>query len=362
MSSDTFDGTDLSLHPFTRQILGADGVLLDGCVAPMSDDMALEALRWMTLSRRADARMISLQRQGRMGTFSAVHGQEAAVVGTHLAADIGTDWLVPAYREMPAMIRHGYPLDRFMMYWKGNPVGGRIPDDVKMLPVQIALGAQLPHAVGLAWGAQLQGESDIVFVYFGEGASSEGDFHESMNLAGVMSAPVVFCLQNNGWAISTPRHRQSATASFAARAAGYGIPGIAVDGNDLFAVYEVAVEAAERARRGQGPTLIELVTYRMGAHNTADDPTKYGHSDPEGRWASSDPIDRVVRYLSARGVVSDELLASIEADADAQIDEAISSAESFPPPGVDHVFNEVFANPPVRVLNQWATAKEEHSS
>ena len=183
-----------------------------------------------------------------------------------------------------------------------------------------------------------------------------------MNLAGVVSAPVVFLLQNNGWAISTPRRRQSATESFASRATGYGIAGVCVDGNDLFAVYQATCEAAERARRGEGPTLIELLTYRMGAHNTADDPTKYGHSDPGGQWATSDPIDRVCRYLMSRGALTDGGLQSIEADADAQIDEAVRAAEAFPPPGVDHIFNEVYANPPVRVANQWAAAKEEHRS
>ncbi|MFJ8819573.1 pyruvate dehydrogenase (acetyl-transferring) E1 component subunit alpha [Amycolatopsis thermoflava] len=322
----------------------------------MSDEQVLEALRWMTLSRMLDGRLISLQRQGRMGTFSAVDGQEAAVVGSAMASDPARDWLVPAYREAPAMFRHGFPLERFILYWRGNLRGGRIPDGVRMLPVQIALAAQLPHAVGLAWGRRLQGHEEAVLAYFGDGASSEGDFHESLNLAGVMRAPVVFLLQNNGWAISTPRSRQTAAEHFADRAAGYGIPGVRVDGNDLFAVYSATRAAVERARAGDGPTLIELETYRMGAHNTADDPTRYRGEDTPADWSDKDPIVRVRRYLTAKGLWDDGRQESLAAELTQEIDRAIDAADAYDPPAIDQVFPHVYAEPPVRLSRQQAAA------
>ncbi|MEV7289783.1 pyruvate dehydrogenase (acetyl-transferring) E1 component subunit alpha [Streptomyces sp. NPDC093252] len=333
-----------------RQLLRADGTPLGPL--PMTDEQMLETLYWMNLSRVLDARLTSLQRQGRMGTFSAVHGQEAAVVGASMAADPRRDWLVPAYRETPAMIRHGMPLENVILYWRGNMAGGRIPDDVRVLPVQIALAAQLPHAVGLAWGRRLQGYDDTVLTFFGDGASSEGDFHEALNLAGVMSAPVVFLLQNNGWAISTPRHRQTAAEHFALRADGYGMPGVLVDGNDVFAVYQATREAIERARAGGGPTLIELETYRMAAHNTADDPTRYRDEQARAEWSRLDPIVRVVRHLTDRGLWSDERQAALEQRIGAEIDRAVEAADAYEPPVMDQIFRHVYADPPARLRRQ----------
>lgn len=338
------------------QVLGTNGALLHADKAPMSDGAVLEALKLMMLSRASDARLISLQRQGRMGTFSAVIGQEAAVVGSSLAIDPSRDWLVPAYREMPAMIRHGYPLENFIMYWNGNAAGGRIPDGVRMLPVQIALAAQIPHAVGLAWGRRLQYFDEVALVYFGDGASSEGDFHEALNLAGVTAAPVVFILQNNGWAISTPRSKQSAASNLACRAEGYGFPGVVADGNDLFAVYQVTCDAVARARRGDGPTLIELITYRVGAHNTADDPTRYRQESEVGLWAEADPIARVTRYLEQRGAWTDAISAATRSDIEAALDRAINVAESAPPSVAEGLFKEVYADPPIRVQRQRTAA------
>src|ERR1700716_596484 len=197
----------------------------------------------MLRSRRLDERAFNLQRQGRLGTFSPVHGQEASVLGSSLALDPARDWVVPQYRELPAMLRQGYTLERFFLYVMGNPEGNEMSAGVNLLPFQISLATQLPHAVGLAWGLRHQGRDGVVCVYFGDGGSSEGDFHEACNLAGVRRAPVVFFLQNNGWAISTPVSKQTAAPSFAARAAGYGFPGELIDGNDLFAVYEAASRA-----------------------------------------------------------------------------------------------------------------------
>src|SRR5438105_59816 len=257
------------------QLLDPAGRLRNGAKPPLDDEFVLEGLRWMMRSRAIDARATGLQRQGRLGVFSPVLGQEAAVVGSAMALDPTRDWLVPQYRELPAMLMHGYPLHKHLLNLMGNPVEGRIPDDVLMLPTQVALAAQLPHAVGIGWGLKLQGKDGVVMTYFGEGASSEGDFHEACNLAGVVKAPVVFFLQNNNWAISTPRQLQSSAGSLAERAAGYGMPGVQVDGNDLLAVNQVSREAVARARAGEGPSLIEAITYRMSFHNTTDNPSKY---------------------------------------------------------------------------------------
>lgn len=341
------------------EVLRPGGVLVDGAEPSLTDEETLEAYRWMMLSRMVDDRAVSLQRQGRMGTFSRGHGQEASVVGSSFALDPSRDWLVPQYRELAAVVRHGFPLDKFLLYWMGNPAGGRTPDGVGVLPTQIALAAQLPHATGLAWGLKNQGRSDVVITYFGDGASSEGDAHESMNLAGVVKAPVIFFLQNNGWAISTPRHRQTAAEAIAHRARGYGFPGVIVDGNDLFAVVRATREAVERARAGEGPTLIESQTYRMGAHNTADDPTRYMEQSALDEWEERDPIVRVRAYLTSRGLLDDAADARIQSELDAEITAAIEAAEGFDPPHPGQIFTHVYANPPERLLQQQRAAELE---
>ena len=341
------------------EILGPRGELVDGAEPTLTDDETFDAFRWMLLSRTVDSRAVSLQRQGRMGTFSAVRGQEASVVGSSFALDPQRDWIVPQYRELPAVVRHGFPLDRFLLYWMGNPAGGQTPDGVRVLPIQIALAAQLPHAVGLAWGLRIQRKDEVVITYFGDGASSEGDAHEAMNLAGVMQAPVVFFLQNNGWAISTPRHRQSATEAFAYRARGYGFPGVLVDGNDLFAVAKATREAVARARAGDGPTLIESQTYRMGAHNTADDPSRYMDGGSLETWEQRDPLVRVRAYLSARDLIDEDREAELQTSIDHEVTAAIESAEGFEPPHSGQIYTHVYADPPERLLEQQRAAERE---
>ncbi len=336
------------------ELLAPDGALLEGAEAAMPDELILDALRWMTLARVLDARLISLQRQGRMGTFSAVTGQEAAVMASALALDPAKDWIVPSYREAPAMIRHGYPMEAFILYWRGNMAGGRVPDGVRVLPTQIALGTQIPHATGVAWGRRLQGLDEVVLAYFGDGASSEGDFHEGLNLAGVVNAPVVFLLQNNGWAISTPRAKQTAAETFASRAAGYGIPGVVVDGGDLLAVYQATQEAVARARRGEGPTLIEAQVIRMGAHNTADDPTRYVDEASKTGWEDLDPITRVTRHLMSRGLWDQDKRIRLQAEVEAEVERAIAAADAFPAPTVEALFEAVYDTPPERLNRQRA--------
>ncbi|WP_202967072.1 thiamine pyrophosphate-dependent dehydrogenase E1 component subunit alpha [Rhodococcus rhodochrous] len=345
-------------------MLDIDGALHPGAVA-MKDDAALDALELMILTRTFDEKATSLQRQGRFGTFSAVRGQEASVVGAASALDPSRDWVVPQYRELPALLRQGLPLENFALYFMGHPLGGVIPDQVNILPIQISLAAQLPQAVGLAWGLQHQGQDAVVTVFIGDGASSEGDFHEALNLAGVRKAPVIFFLQNNGWAISTPRRAQSAARTLAERGPGYGVDGIIVDGNDLFAVDAAMTEAVRKARAGEGPTLIESLTWRAGAHNTADDPSRYVTAEDEAPWAGTDPIERVEKYLTSRGIWTEELATEVRQRCATEVDRALKVARATPPAGPAALFDHVYASPPARTVAQrthWlATYEDRHA-
>ena len=339
------------------RILAPDGELIGSNGAPLDIAATLEALRLMTLSRAFDRKGMSLQRQGRFGTFSQVIGQEASVVGSAWALDPKRDWVVPQYRELPAMLRQGYPLENFIKYFMGNPAGGRIPPDVNLLPIQISICAQLPHAVGLAWGLRRQKSDAVVLVYFGDGASSEGDFHEACNLAGLVRAPVVFFLQNNGWAISTPRSKQSAGATLAERAPSYGFPGKIVDGNDLFAVYNVTSEAVARARAGEGPTLIESMTYRLAAHNTADDPTRYRTDAEVSEREAEDPLLRLHRYLARHGAWDDARAAALDEEVAGEIERALEAATELSV-NSGQLFDHVYVDPPLRMLRQRARKSE----
>jgi len=339
-------------------VLDEHGSLLPGSSLPMSDSEALAALRLMMLSRSVDDRAIKLNRGGKIGIYSPVHGQEATVVGSCWALDPSRDWLVPAYREQPALLRHGFPLANLLGGYMGKVSATRIPDGVNMLPRQVSVAAQLPHAVGLAWGLRLQRKDAVVMVYLGEGASSEGDFHEACNLAGVMGAPVVFVLQNNGWAISTPLERQTAAETLASRAVGYGIAGSLVDGNDLFAVYAAAREAVDRARAGGGPTLLESRTYRLGFHNTTDNPREYREQAEEDAAHLRDPIARLQRHLAAKGAFDEAMGTQWQESIAAEIDAALEAVEAFPPPGLDDVFANVYSNPPARMLAEWESMRK----
>ncbi len=357
-------GAEVSVAPaieaaVPRCLLAPDGTVADGHVPTLGREQLLEAWRAMLLSRAVDERCFSLQRQGRLGTFSSVNGEEAAVVGSSLALDPARDWVVPQYRELPAMLRQGYTLTSALQYFRGNPAGNHMPPGVNVLPYQISLAAQIPHAVGLAWGLAHQGLDGVVCVYFGDGASSEGDAHEAMNLAGVRRAPVIFLLKNNGWAISTPVRKQTAAASFADRAAGYGLPGELVDGNDLLAVHDACARAVSRAREGSGPTLIEARTYRMGPHNTSDDHTRYVDAAELTERRAADPVLRLRRYLTARGLIDEAAEQKLTGEIAAEVDLAVLEAEAVAPPGPAAIFDHVYGRPPGRVAAQRAAAEED---
>lgn len=303
---------------------------------------------WMLLSRAIDDRVTRLQRMGRAGVYGPVEGQEAAVVGSAMALEPSRDWMVPASREQPAMVRHGQPLDRLLAGYMGRLSHARIPDGVKLLPRQSSIATQIPHAAGLAWGLKLRRERAVVMAYFGEGAASEGDFHEACNLAGVMKVPLVLILINNHWAISTPAPRQSAGV-LSARAAGYGFTGVAVDGNDIFAVVWAAREAVSRALDGGGPTLIEARTYRLGFHNTSDNPREYRTPSEEAEARRGDPIHRLRCYAIEHECWSADQEAGVQAAITAEVEAAYRICADLPPPDPDELFKHVYAELPPRV-------------
>lgn len=259
----------------------------------------------MVQTRETDKKALMYQRQGRMLTYAPNTGQEAAQVGSAYPLR-KEDWMVPAFRELGAWLTRGADLKMIYLYWYGNEFGSHMPEDLKILPVSVPIASHLQHAVGIAWAAKLQGKDEVALTYFGDGATSQGDFAEAMNWAGVYKTPTVFLCQNNQYAISVPRQIQTASKTIAQKAIAFGMPGILVDGNDLFAVYVATQAAIERARRGEGPTLIEAYTYRLGAHTTSDDPTRYREDSEVEEWKKKDPIDRFKKYLMAQGLLTEE--------------------------------------------------------
>src|SRR5215475_885409 len=328
-------------------ILDSDGNL-DTALEPKLADHELKSLyRSMLLGRRLDERMVRLQRQGRIGTFAPTKGQEAAQIGSIFTLR-STDWMVPSFRETAAMIWRGWPIEKLLLFFSGCLEGGRPGPEQRDLPVTIPVATQLPHAVGLAYAAQYRGDDVVVMVYFGDGATSEGDFHEALNFAGVWHVPVVFVCQNNQWAISVPLKKQTHSRTIAQKALAYGLPGIQVDGNDVLAVYAAAREAVDRARAGDGPTLIECVTYRLGVHTTADDPTKYRSAGEVAEWERKDPLTRFGTYLQKRRLLEEGL----EQRVDEEIAKAIHRFEATPAPDPLTMFDHVYAELPAHLVAQ----------
>lgn len=341
MTVAALDATIRPREPVVHSVLRRDGTL-DG-EPPLDLGATLAAFRLMVLSRRFDSRMTGLSRRDEIGTYTPLEGQEASALGAALALDPARDWLIPSYREQAAWLQHGLPLDNLVSIYFGRIDAARIPDGLNMLTRQQAIGTQLSHAAGVAWGLKLRGLDAVALVYCGEGATSEGDFHESCNLAGVTRAPLITFVQNNGWAISTPFAQQTAALSIASRAAGYGIHGIVVDGNDLFAVVQATREAVARARAGEGPTLIESRCYRYSFHNTADNPKRYRTQDEVDAARENDPIARVRAYLVANGMLDDDAYSSLEHEVTAEIDAAVDRVRSSPRNSREDIFRHVFA-------------------
>ncbi|HVB62216.1 MAG TPA: pyruvate dehydrogenase (acetyl-transferring) E1 component subunit alpha [Ktedonobacteraceae bacterium] len=340
---------DSALTPY--QILDPEGNVVNA-VPDLSAERLLSLYRFMQQGRAFSNKIIALQRQGRATTFGSLVGQEATAVG--LAAPMQTqDWLTSSYREIASLMVRGIPLPTLIYSFRGM-TAPNYPREARCLPIQIVIGTQLIHAVGLAMAAKIAGDPAVAVGVCGDGATSEGDFNEALNFAGVFQAPVVIVVQNNGWAISVPRAKQSAAPSFAARGAGFGLPSALVDGNDILAVYHVMQQALERARSGQGPTLVETLTYRIGAHTTADDPTRYRDAAEVAFWQSKDPIKRFRAYLVQRGLLADEQDQQLIASIEEEINEAVQEAEAMPAMAPDSFFDHTFAEPFPRLQEQRA--------
>ena len=342
------DATDPLADADVFRVLGPDGSPLPDATLPdLSDDRFREIYRDLVTTRRFDERAVSLQRQGRIGTYAPCAGQEGSAVGsTHALAD--RDLISYQYREHGAVVVRDL-LSEYLPYWMGHESGTEAIAEGNVFPLNIGIAAHLPHAVGAAWAFDYRGEDRISVAHFGDGATSEGDFHEAMNFAGVFDAPTLFCCHNNGWAISIPESRQTASDTFAQKASAYGFEGVRVDGMDPLASYAVTREAAERARgESDGddprPVLIEFVEYRFGAHTTADDPTAYRDPDDVEPWRALDPLDRMEAFLRETGRIDDEGVAAIREAADEVVADAIDFAESIeadPSDMFDHAYDEL---------------------
>lgn len=299
--------------------------------------------RLLILARAFDQRALTLQREGRLGTYPSILGQEASELGSALAAE-KSDWLFPSYRESGVYIALGVPVHMLFQYWAGDERGMKIPEGVNVLPVSIPVATQILHAVGVAIAAKYRKDRAASIVYFGDGGSSRGDFHEGMNMAGIFKLPVVFLCQNNQWAISVRRDRQTASKTIAQKAAAYGFEGIQVDGNDLLAVYKTTREALTKAKDGGGPTLIECDTYRISDHTTADDASRYRPPEEVEKWKARDPLLRMQLYLQKKGLWTDAFQKESEAQAKATIDEAQKKAESVAPPDPKDMFTYTYSS------------------
>jgi pyruvate dehydrogenase E1 component alpha subunit len=308
-------------------ILNEKGEADESLLPPLSDEQIKRLYEILVKVRTFDHRALNLQREGRIGTYASVFGQEASQVGTAFALE-QSDWVFPSFRENGVLIARGYEMYMVLQYWGGDERGIQVPDGLNIFTISIPVGTHLPHAVGAAMAAKYKGDKTVTLAYFGDGGTSEGDFHEGMNFAGVFKAPVVFICQNNQWAISVPRSKQTAAKTLAQKAFAYGFEGIQVDGNDIFAVYKATKEALEKARSGGGPTLIECFTYRMSDHTTADDASRYRAKEEVEAWKVRDPILRLKLFMEKKGLWTGEYGAQVEAEAVAKVDEAIKKAEA----------------------------------
>jgi pyruvate dehydrogenase E1 component alpha subunit len=328
-----------------RRVIGDGEGTADGEVEGLDEAALLTLYRDLVLLRTYDERSVVYHRQGRIGTYAIFWGHEAMQAGSAFAlAD--EDWIFPSYRESAIGLLRGMPPEVVLAWWRGHPAGWWDPRAYRVASITVPIATHVPHAAGYAWGAKLKGESACAIAYFGDGATSEGAFHEGANFAAVMRAPLVLFCNNNQWAISTPLSAQTRAEALADKAAGYGMPGVRVDGGDVLAVYQATAEALVRARAGEGPTFVEALTYRCAPHATADDPTAYWDAERVEEERRNECVGRYERYLRRLGVLTDELADETRADALDRMRKGIAAAEALPPPDADLVFSHAYVDPP----------------
>lgn len=337
----------------------------DGSADPATDpkvpaEVLLSAYRHMRQLRALDARMILLQRQGRVGFYGACTGQEAVPIGTGLVTK-KDDWVFPALREQSVMLVRGFPLREFIAQVFGNSgdvqKGRQMPShqagkSVNQVSWSSCIGPQIPQAVGAAMAMKLRKEANVSFGFCGDGATSQPDFHTAMHFAATFKAPAVLVCQNNHWSISVPTARQTASRTIAVKGRAYGMTSVRVDGNDLLAVYKVLGDAAARARRGEGPTFVEALTYRIGAHSTSDDPTRYRSDAEVDSWKKKDPVDRLAKHLRLLGLVDDAHEKKLDEELTAEIGQAVNEVEAMGAPKRESLFDDVYATMPRHLRDQ----------
>jgi pyruvate dehydrogenase E1 component alpha subunit len=340
------------------EILDTEG-RVDSSLMPEIDPSRIRNLyRDMVLMRTFDTKALKMQRQGRMGTWPPIKGQEAVQAGVAAAMD-EKDWLIPAFREHGIMVLRGVPLHLVFAYWAGDERGSSYPEDVRCFPVAVPVGSQWQHGTGVGLSLKLRNEDAVAVTFGGDGSTSEGDFHEAVNCAGVFGTKTVFVIQNNQWAISVPLHRQTAAETLAQKCHAYGIPGIQVDGNDVFAVYAAASEAIERTRRGEGPWLIEAVTYRLGDHTTADDASRYRAEEELEKWEGRDPILRLRRYLVEQELWDDDQETVLIEEASSWVDTQVKALEGMEPQSPEEIFTSMYSAMPPHLVEQMQSLLEE---
>ncbi len=337
----------------TIQIMNEEGQIVNQEAMPdLSDDQLKELMRRMVYTRVLDQRSISLNRQGRLGFYAPTAGQEASQLGSHFALE-KEDWILPGYRDVPQLIWHGLPLDKAFLFSRGHFVGNQMPEGVNALPPQIIIAAQIIQTTGVALGLKKRGKKAVAITYTGDGGSSQGDFYEGLNFAGAYNAPAIFVVQNNQFAISTPVEKQTAAKTIAQKALAVGIPGIQVDGMDVLAVYAAVKEARERAINGEGPTLIETMTYRYGPHTMAgDDPTRYRTDELTNEWEKKDPIVRFRKFLETKGLWSKEEEEKVIEQAKEDIKAAIKKTDGTPKQKVTDLIDIMYENLPYNLKEQ----------
>ncbi|MFH1590614.1 MAG: pyruvate dehydrogenase (acetyl-transferring) E1 component subunit alpha [archaeon] len=334
------------------QVMDEEGNVDESLHPDVDEDTKKVMYHMMMLVRAFDEKLFKLQRSGKIGTYAQVRGQEASEIGSGMALQ-KKDWFIPSFREMGVSLVRGADRAKIVEAWRGDThafQGAR--EETRDLPVAIPIASQLLHAVGLAWASKLKGEKQAAIVYFGDGATSEGDFHEALNFAAELQLPVVFFCQNNQWAISTPRKSQTRAETIAQKAIAYGMPSVQIDGNDVIGVYKVTSDALVKAREGGGPTLIESLTFRMGDHTTSDDSSKYRDEEEVKKWELKDPILRLQKHFEKLGTWSEEYRKFVVDEVQKEVEDAVEKGLAIPPPSPEEMFDSLYENPPEIFLKE----------